>query len=929
MSILRRFTWQSMRKNKTRTIVTVVGIILSTSMFMAVTTLGYSLWDYLVRREIYNSGDHYLRYYYTSDEHIAALSQDDRISKLGTLGILGYTKSASEETGNSSNHQFALSAGDSAFFEMNPLRLEEGRFPENSREIVIDRNFLLQLQSSGKPCGLGDMIELDISPTYEGDMALPSDGAAFSKTYTIVGIHKAYVHLNDYDMYISHLFTVAQDDDVPLWYRVYVKTVTPKDALALLEQTPEGTASSANHTLLALYGVTYFQNYNTAIIRICCALAAIIMVGSVSLIYNAFSISVSERTKQFGMLASVGATKRQLRASVFSEAMRLSLIGIPLGLFSGYVGIAVTLKLLSPRIHTLLSTGNGSVYLEPMLSPLAIAVAACIALATILLSAVVPAHRATKVSPLDAIRQINDYKIPAKTIHTGKLLCRLFGLPGVLARKYYKISKRKYRATVISLVISIVLFICAATISQMIQQTVDRTVDTEAFDMVCYGDQATLDQLREQDFVEASAYFTDAYYTAFVPDAMLSEDLLKHWDMIHAQHDSLEKNMPDVRLIYLEDAVFKAYLSRHGLPEEPYFSDPIPSALVIAKQLTIYERDELSGATNRYTYEYEPYKAEGTPLCLITFGSPSGLKPAGAANTRINTCEHYVSEDGEPILAIVPIIEKEDGRHTEDWEHRDEYVIRWETGSDGIVRESYYPRNTVTGQIADTPALVQESDAPQIRIGATVQDLPFGISAHALDDYNYQYLILPMSAASAPPSSGPDLCITVSDYPAARNYLDINIGELNYRDYRESEESNRTLVLLINVFSYGFITLISLICVANVFNTISTNVALRRRDFGMLRSIGFRKKDLLRMMNYECLSYGCKALLWSIPMSLMFSFVLQSIDHLISLSAFIPPWDALLIAAGCVFLVVFITMFYAMGKLRKDNPIDAIRMENL
>ena len=186
-----------------------------------------------------------------------------------------------------------------------------------------------------------------------------------------------------------------------------------------------------------------------------------------------------------------------------------------------------------------------------------------------------------------------------------------------------------------------------------------------------------------------------------------------------------------------------------------------------------------------------------------------------------------------------------------------------------------------------------------------------------------------MSAAPEELIAGPDLCITVSDYVAAKTYLQTHLGEQNLRDLKEGEENNRTIVLLINVFSYGFIILISLICVANVFNTVSTNVALRRRDFGMLRSTGFREKDLLRMMNYECLTYGWKALAWGLPISFLSSYLIFDLEGKVTSYNFIPPWSALLIAALSVFAVVFITMFYAMSKLRRDNPIDAIRMENI
>lgn len=932
MSILSKVTWKGMWKNRTRTIVTIIGIILSAAMFMAVTTLGYSLWDYLLRSEIYNSGDYFLHFDYTSEDHLDSLIEDERVSEVGSLGILGYTTFSIQVSEDYiSDETCAVAAGNQAFYDMVTIHLEEGRLPRRNDEIVITQNIYYYLKEAGLPCEIGDTVELNIVPEYEeyeGEIHLPADGTAYTKTYTIVGISETFVRLDDMDLYLSHLFTFADGQDSPLWYRVYLKTHTPSDAYTVMHEMPNGITGSTNDSILEYYGATKYNNVNTVITLICAVLAIIIMIGSVSLIYNAFSISVSERTKQFGLLSSIGATRKQIRGAVFSEAMMLSMIGIPLGLVSGYVGIAITLNILSTRIHTLLSTGDGTVFLEPVLSPLALVLAAIIALVTVLISATIPARRATKISPIDAIRQKNDYAIPKKNIHVSKLGYKLFGLPGTLARKYYKVSKKKYRATVISLVISIVLFISAASVTQLLQSTVDRTIDTENYDMMCFGDKETLDKLREQDFVADSVYFADGYYMAHVPDAMLSDSFLDCWDVVHEHYDMLDKNIHDIRLIYLEDAAFKQYLSDHGLSEEPYFSDTIHSALIVGKEVTVYDFSTQDGETNRYTYSYAPYNTEGELLQLIQDGVPSGLDPFDSDSPGSSTYDYSTNEDGDPILAIVPIVEMDEGIVGEDWDNRAEYLIRWNNTEDGIATAEYYRRNITTGEVAETPDAVEEVDAPLVKIGATIKDLPFGIPFAAIDSYVYNYLILPMSAAPENLHSGSDLCITVSDYTSARAYMDANLGEHNYRDFKASEENNRTLVLLINVFSYGFIILISLISVANVFNTISTNVALRRRDFGMLRSTGFREKDLLRMMNYECLTYGCKALLWGIPISLILSYLIQCIDGSIASTEFVPPWSALLIAALCVFVVVFTTMFYAVSRLRKDNPIDAIRMEN-
>jgi len=933
MKILSTVAWKSMWKNRTRTVVTIIGIILSAAMFTAVTTLGYSLWSYMVETEIYDTGDYFLKLDYTTQAHIDTLAADERVSGIKTLGMLGYSCfSQQNQDGYTARQYCAVAAGDQGFYDTVSIPLEEGRLPQRSDEIVINRSIQQHLKESGLPCQLGEAVELVIEPrfeAYDGSITLPSAAEAFSRTYTIVGISEAISRLDDYDLSLTHLFTFSDAQDNALWYRVFLKTHDPKDAYTLLKQMPEGVAGSVNTGLLQLYGATPYTNFNTVILWICVVLAAIIMTGSVSLIYNAFSISVSERTKQFGLLSSVGATRKQLRGAVFSEAMLLGGIGIPLGLVCGYVGIAITLNGLSARIHTILSTGDGTILLRPVLSAPALGAAAVIALVTVLICAAIPARRASKISPMDAIRQKNDYAVPKRSIRVSRLTEKLFGLPGVLSRKYYKVSRKKYRATVISLVISIVLFISAASVSQLIHSSMDRAVNTENYDMMCFGDAKTLETIRQQPFVEESACFSAGYYMIHVSDDQLDESFLDCWQAINREYDYLDKNIHDVMVIYLEDDMFRRYLSEKGLPEAPYFSDEIPSALVVAKEVAVYSASAQTGERERFTYAYRPYDAEGAVLALMENVVPAWLKEIPADERPSSTYERYTDEEGNPVLAVVPLIELAGGRIYEDWEHRQEYLIRWDTAQNGITTAAYYERDPVTGAAQETAAFTETLNTPLIKLGATVNELPFGVSSAAVDGYYYNYLILPMSAAPEKVFSGPDLCITVSDYVAAKSYMQTHLGEQNFRDLKESEENNRTIILLINVFSYGFIILISLICVANVFNTISTNVALRRRDFGMLRSTGFREKDLLKMMNYECLSYGWKALAWGLPISLLCSYLIFDLEGKVASYSFIPPWSALVIAALSVFTVVFVTMFYAMSKLRRDNPIDAIRMENI
>lgn len=924
MNILSKVARKAMLQNKTRTIVTIIGIILSAAMFTAVTTMVFSMRDFLIRGEVYDYGDYFIQFDYVSDDAVEELRQNEAITQLADYQALGFLKTQADSNGPMST--FLLAAGDEAFFDTMPAHLTEGRLPQNSSEIALPERILDILAYYGMGTEIGDTITMELITDYDGYSSMVEPEAVdrpFTKTYTIVGYIKAHIY-RDYDLGLYSMLTYADGQQgEALWHRAFVKCA-PGAALELYK-LDYGCEKNLNTTLLGYYGVTQFDNYNQVIIALAAVLCAIIMVGSVSLIYNAFSISVSERTKQFGLLASVGATKKQIRGAVFYEALTVSGIGIPLGLVSGYAGIAVTLNLLSSRIDTMFSQGDGTIHLRAMLLPEALLSAAAVALVTVLISAAIPARRAAKISPVESIRQAKDYAVPRKNIKVGKLTYQLFGLPGVLGKKYYKVSRKKYRSTVVSLTISFVLFISAACFSQSLRAAVENTVDAENYDMYCWHDRTVLEALREQDFVTDSVFIANDSFVAFIPDSQHSEEFLDCWDDLNNYYTSTNKNVADIRIYYLEDAVLEAFLKEQGIDPAPYFDPEDPMALVCAKEITTYAVQDDSGDWVRYTYAYQPFAEDTQRLRLFQYGIPDALQPQqegeGAA-----IVEYGTTEDGELLMTITSMVMQEGLAGP--GEETDIYLVRLEEGGPGRTNAAYYAYDPATGTAAAEAAAQNVfADLPQFRLGEATDKLPFGVQSNARDSIYETSLILPLSAAPENIRQEPDLCINVSDYTAAVAYLDQNFEGKPYYDLRAGEESNRTLLLMINVFSWGFIVLISLISIANVFNTISTNVALRKRDFGMLRSTGFREKDLMRMMRFECLTYGSKALLWGVPISLVVSYGIFLIDQQSFSAEFTPPWAALAVAAVCVFAVVFSTMFYAVSKLRKDNPIDAIRME--
>lgn len=936
MNILNKVTWQAMWKNKTRTIVTIIGIILSAAMFTAVTTLGVSLVSYLIDISAYNEGDYFIRYDYGTDSEIQGIYQEDYVNQIGDLKALGYTTFLLNDAERGELSETCIvAAGDDNFFDMISARLKGGRLPANSNEIILTGNAVDYLEGAGLPCGIGDTVTMTVVPEYvpkynEVSVDLPADGTAFTKEYTIVGITERFYKLDDFTLQISYLLTYADENIEPaLWHRIYVKT-DPAKAAYIFQDKPYGPVRSTNTNMLNLYGASKYSNVNHFIYAICGVLMAIIMVGSISLIYNAFAISVSERTKQFGLLSSIGATKSQLRRSVYFEGMSLCLIAIPLGILCGYLGIKITLSLTSGLISGLLAGSvESGANLHAIASFPAFVCAGVVAAVTVFLSVLIPAKRSTKVAPISAIRQTQDYQVPKKGLKTGKLAVKIWGLPRMMAQKYYTVSKHKYRATVISLVISVVLFITSCGFTQVLQNTADSNANTYNFDMYVYNlSEAQMEELRNHPAVSRSVICSSNQWNAIIPSNILSEEYRMACESYNESTLSEDDNGAKyVNIHYVEDDAFRSYLEEQNIDPAPYFDINHPTALVMSGKIIVYKQNGQD--TERLIYETSVFENFSGPLVLF-----DSVEPDTVHEYLINISPNYYWNKGsyqgypmdvyrftgsisEATFESTPYLQ-EDGSVS--------IVKVYENIEAGQCIIGYYLYDPSKDVLSEEPLATRPipQNTPTPLLGETVDELPFGVTNFTRAETITVAMPLSMVNTETYP---PELRISINDYDAITAYLDEK--GYDYGDLLESQMQYRNIVTMTNVFSYGFIILISLICVCNVFNTISTNIALRRRDFGMLRSVGMQSKGLNQMMIYECLRYGIRALIMGIPMGFLGSFGIHSLSAGVGISRYEIPLIPMTVSIISVFVVVFISMLYALSKLKKDNPIEAIRIENL
>lgn len=908
MNVFNKVTLESLEKNRTRTIVTIIGIMLSAAMICASTTLVSSMRNFVLRCAIHIDGDWYGAVYDAAYKDYEDIRDSDRVSSAAYAQVLGYAKI---DSANERKPYLYVLGGDvaSGYFKTMPVHLILGTLPKDSTEIILPEH----LTSNGKVnYKLGDTVTLDVGDRTLDGRRLGQDTPVYTydsetqveimsgerlentepRTYTVVGIYERPT-FEDYSAPGYTALTAADTksaDQAPI--HCYFKLHKPAGVYDFMKEMgyTQEYRYAYNTKVLLYSGTAPFDSFLTAFYSLAAIIIALIVFGSVSLIYNAFSISVSERTRQFGLLSSVGATRKQLRRMVLFEALAVSIVGIPLGILVGIGGIGITLLLIGDKFFSIVRV---DIPMRLCVSWQAVIIAAVIALVTVLISAWIPSKRATRVSAVEAIRQSMDIKVSGRPVRTSKPAYKLFGLPGVLAGKHYKRNRKKYRTTVVSLFMSIVLFVSAAAFTDYMMESAEGGLASDQFDLIYAAESdassaMTPDALLELLFSEQNVtggtytkkqflqgdisrkYVTAMYADRFADFGMESEDRAPKELGISGY------------LYFVADAEFNRLLEKYNLKEADYYDRDKPLGLALDRNI------ELDRRLEKYV-TLDMLKGDG---CVI-----EGL--------------YYVEIDG--------------------YYRKDSRID--ENGNKVVL----YQNRDNENDIIELP--YEESFAKYtLRSEKTIEEAPFFVSRstpvaiNMIYPYSMLESVIPEAALNQ--FRNTEYFLTSSNHAASFENLATMLTEngLSSRqlfDYAANAETNRNVITIIRVFAYGFIVLISLIAAANVFNTISTNISLRRREFAMLKSVGMTQKGFRRMMNYECLLYGSKALLLGLPVSCGITYLIYRAVTTAYETSFHLPWAAIGIAVLSVFLVVFATMMYSMSKVKKDNPIDALKNENL
>lgn len=886
MQILNRLTIRNLKLNKRRTIVTIIGIILATALLTAVATMAVSLKESVTLRSKKVDGDFHLLLYDMTDKEKESVINNRQVESYYETHEVGY--GVLDGCVNDSKPYVYIEALDSDTFEKAEINVTSGRLPEDDSEIVISSHIKT---NGGVKYNLGDKITFDIGDrTYNGKKLYQNDTyredeqleAKQTKTYKVVGIcdrlpygeeprtapgysvitlaNKADTSLNKSDIYLRFNKKALKDRydltadilgvDKTLFNKLNSGKLEDKEIQTLKSQLDKTHSYYINNSLIkyeAFYDSSVAFVYNMAAV-----VMVIIIITSAVCISNSFAISINQKTKQYGMLASIGATPRQIRKNVFFEAAFMGVIGIVAGIGGG-LSASYILVVLSNKM--LIDTFEMSIVYAPSL--LGVLLSIVLAIVTIVLSALVPAIRASRMSPIMAINHSEDIKIKSKSLKTPKLIGKVWGEGGVLAYKNMKRNKRKYRVITISIALSVSTFIALYGFMSLLTESVNRYAN-DKIDLRVYMSSyksMSVDEVNKKvsnivNRINNETNITDftfarGFYASLKDEPKYSSD---YKEVNKYEAGLAENNGYYISIISLGNEEYGKYIKKLGISKETAQSGGI---LVDNTYQYINNGNDI-----KYFNIYDGYKAGD----VLTY--------------RIDTSNSSKSLDNS--------------------------------------------------KSSDDTTLYD------IRIVALSNERPFGYdNAYT----SYGYIIVSddyMNRIDTKNTDSTLLNINCDDPDKAQDILvnEFNIGQNYIFNAAQERRNDEKLILTMKIFLYGFIAIVSLIGITNIFNTVTTGMELRGKEFAMLQSIGMTKKEFDKMIRLESVFYGSKALIIGVVSGTILSYVIY-ISAGESQLKYTLPLLAIVMSVIVVIILLLGIMKYSIAQIRKQNIIETIRNENI
>lgn len=948
MNLMKTLTLKNLKLNRKRTIVTIVGIILATALLSALVTLVSSFQYSVIEYQKQKGGDFHVKFSGVKMSELSEFKNNRNIeSTFETMGM-GFAKL--DGCKNEDKPYAYVMATDEAGFEKGCFNLIEGRMAKNEDEIVIPRH----LKTNGRiDIKVGDEITLDIGKRYDSNTeSVISENCAYeheaetltdtvTKHYKVVGImERPGYGMEDYSAagytfvtYSDELAAIDNgtkseaseaDTTLTVYSRYTKKALRNKDAVTadiigvdekLFEKannsSVEMSAEESDRFLKEMENAKYDIYMNgylisyecvfpidgsfKALFTVAAVVALIIILTSVYCIKNSFNISITEKIRQYGMLASVGATRRQIKSSVKTEAAMLGVVGIPVGTMSGILASLVLVKVVNA-----LSAGWLNFALSFHTSLPALILAVILSIATIYFSATGSARRAAKVTPLEAIRNTKEIKIKSSKLKTPAIIGRIWGIGGVISYKNIKRNNKKYRTTVTSIVICSVTFIVISYFMSMAFSVVGMSYASVDYNiginMSCKKE-LDIEKLSEllsgiegaKDYLVGAGYYFDVDKPEYTKE---------YGEYCGQLYDDSEDVSQEFLITVLNDKSYDKYASDAGIKNAD-------TGAILVNKGTFDVYNEKSSKYVKEEMELYKYKAGDTIEC--------GYNVYDDASSDDNAAEGDTESSTD-----------------------DNNAVEGDTESGTEDNSGYVDEETINNGVRKTV---------DVTIAGVTDKVPIGYKGYGnttllfMNQKGFESLWADGKSNELKPGHA-----SYSAYVVAENadeyqdtfeketeenpeYSQISFYVSNMDKQMRDEKS---LFTLFGVFAYGLIVVIALIGITNIINTLSTGMELRSREFATLRSIGMTDKQFAGMVRLESVFISVKALVIGVPLGILISYLLcVMMNRMDDAIIYEPPYKAIILCIVVVIMLIYAIMKLSMTKLRHNNIIETIKNENL
>ncbi|MBD5470459.1 MAG: ABC transporter permease [Lachnospiraceae bacterium] len=380
--MIRTLTNRSFQKNKGRNLVAALAIFLTTMMFTTLFTLAQSMGQNITEMYLRQSGTMaHASTKQITDAQIEQIAAHPDVVSFGKSIVAGIA-----ENERLAGRQLEIRYGSDQYAKDSFAYPTTGKMPETKDEIALDT---LILERLGVPLELGQTVTLEwqegpstftLCGWWEGNLSVYASMAWVSEAFVLEACDNASAPKEGQILGLRMMGITFSDN----------KNIDEKVETALRDCGIIDVEFNTNLAYTAEVQYSIFQEnlpmYGGMLL---------VFLAGYFIIYNVFQISVASDIQFYGKLKTLGTTTKQIKKIIYGQGNRLSLIGIPIGLVTGYLLGSVLVPMLIP---------NTEIEVTTSVNPIIFVDAAIFSYVTVLISCMLPARLAGKVSPIEALR---------------------------------------------------------------------------------------------------------------------------------------------------------------------------------------------------------------------------------------------------------------------------------------------------------------------------------------------------------------------------------------------------------------------------------------------------------------------------------------------------------------------------------------------